>query len=57
METSIQSLGDAIMAVTLSNIDEERDIALAQLRQLVEINEATPGDMPTAPATSTGLGR
>jgi len=58
MTESVKSLGDTLLAITLSNYDEERDIALASLKAQVDIATAVDRDIPPGPgATAIGGAR
>ena len=58
MSESVKSLGDTLLAITLSNYDEERDIALASLKAQVDIATAVDRDIPPGPgATAIGGAR
>ena len=58
MTESVKSLGDTLLAITLSNYDEERDIALASLKAQVDIANVIGKDIPPGPgATAIGGAR
>lgn len=52
MTESVKSLGDALLAITLSNYDEERDIALASLKAQVDIANKINQDISPGPAAT-----
>ena len=47
MNESMKSLSDTLLTITLSNYDEERDIALASLKAQVDIADRVNRDIPT----------
>jgi len=56
MTESVKSLGDTLLAITLSNYDEERDIALASLKAQVDIATAIDRDIPPGPGATAIAG-